>query len=96
MSGIPAYVESSDRLGAYRIVARRAVEFSDMGLVLRRDIDFGKICMGKSAWKTSGIHTAYLYVRACTDRLGVFLQSVAWRGNGLSRSDVRCGSQRMD
>ena len=96
MFGIQTSVESVDRLGAHRTVARRAVELPRMGLILWRDIDFGKICMGKSARKTSGICTAYLYVCTCTDRLGIFLQPVAWSGYGLSRRDVRRGSQRMD
>ena len=91
MSGIQTSVESADRLGAHRTVARRAVELPRMGLILWRDIDFGKIRMGKSARKTSGICTAYLYVCTCTDRLGIFLQSVAWGGYGLSRRDVRRG-----
>ena len=96
MSGIQTSVESADRLGAHRSVARRAVEFPRMGAVLWRDPDFGKICMGKSARKTSGICTAYLHVRTCADRLGIFLQPVAWGGYGLSRRDVRRGRQRMD
>lgn len=96
MSVIQTSAESADRLGAHRTVARRAVEFPRMGAVLWSDPDFGKICMGKSARQASGICTAYLYVRTCADRLGIFLQSVAWSGYGLSRCDVRCGGKRMD
>ena len=96
MSGIQTSVESADRLGAHRSVARRAVEFPRMGAVLWRDPDFGKICMGKSARQASGICTAYLHVRTCADRLGFFLQPVAWGGYGLSQRDVRRGRQRMD
>ena len=42
MSGIQTSVESADRLGAHRTVARRAVELPRMGLILWRDIDFGE------------------------------------------------------
>lgn len=96
MSGIPEYRKSADRMGAHGTVARRAVEFSYMGVLLWRALDLGKICVGRKDRKIAGMVPASIYIDTGIDRLGIFLQSVVGCGNGLSRRDVRCGSQRSD
>ena len=70
-------------------------QFSRMGIVLWDDPDLREVCVGKSNGKTSGICTAYLYICAGNDRMGIFLQSVFKCGDGLPRRDVRRRSQRV-